>query len=48
MKNVEEIGLVSEYIYERVKMIGDEFVDGMILLGDEFDVDDNWKRGNKR
>ncbi|RMX44964.1 hypothetical protein pdam_00018182 [Pocillopora damicornis] len=48
LKNAEEIGLVSEYIYERAKMIGDEFVDGMTSSGDELDVDDNWKRGNKR
>lgn len=46
LKNVDDIGLVNEDIYERVKIVGDEFVDGLILFGDEVDVD--LRRGNKR
>lgn len=48
LKNADNIGLVNEDIYERAKMIGDEFVDGMTSSGDELDADNNLKRGNKR
>lgn len=48
LKNADSIGLVNEDIYERAKMIGDEFVDGMTSSGDELDADSNLRRGNRR
>lgn len=48
LKNADSIGLVNEDIYERAKMVGDEFIDGMTSSGDELDSDNNLRRGNKR
>lgn len=48
LRNAEKIGLVSEDIYERAKMIDDDIVDSLTQSsGDELDVD-FIKRGNKR
>lgn len=46
LKNADDIGLVNEDIYERAKIVGDEFVDGLTSSGDEVDAD--LRRGNKR
>lgn len=46
LKNADDIGLVNEDIYERAKVIGEEFVDGLPSSGDELDAD--LRRGNKR
>ena len=48
LKNADKIGLVSEDMYERAKMIGDELVDGMTSSSDELDNDSNLRRGSKR
>ena len=46
LKNADKIGLVSEDIYERAKIIGDETVDVLTSSGDE--VDDNTRRGKRQ
>ena len=46
LKNADDIGLVNEDIYERAKIIGDEFVDGLTSSGDELEAD--LRRTNKR
>ena len=48
LKNADKIGLVSEDMYERAKMIGDELTDGLTSSSDELDNDYNLRRGSKR
>lgn len=47
LRHADKIGLVSEDIYERAKLIDDDLVDSLTQSsGDE--LDDNLRRGNKR
>lgn len=47
LQHADKIGLVSEDIYERAKLIDDDLVDSLTQSsGDE--LDDNMRRGNKR
>lgn len=48
LKNADKIGMVSDDIYERAKLIGDLLVDGLTSSGDELDGDNNLRRGGKR
>lgn len=48
LKNADKIGFVSNDIYERAKLIGDEIVDGLTSSGDELDNDNNLRRSSKR